>query len=154
MHAETMKLIDKGLVRPAPKLGGPAARVAETIASWPNVIAATHWHLSRKDEINGADFYVGEAELGHIHLDGEVHLATSLELRQSLIAARLARPFPWYKSWVEASIRNEDEADQALWLFRLNYERLVGGDVEAMLQKRIGRSAFWLPRRFQRPVSL
>lgn len=139
MQSDTMDLNSKGPIRSAPRLKGPAARVAETIALWPDVIAATHWHLSRRDEINGADFYVGEAELGHIHLDGEVHLATSLELRQRLVDARLARPFPWYKSWVEASIRNEGEADHALWLFRLNYERLVGGDVEAMLQKRIGR---------------
>ena len=138
MHSETMKLVDKGIVRPPPKLAGPAARVAETVASWPCVIAATHWHISRKDEVNGADFYVGDEELGHIHLEGDVHLATTLELRKILVAANLARPFPWYKSWVEASIRTEEEADQAIWLFRLNYERLVNGDVDAMLQRRIG----------------
>lgn len=124
MHSETMKLVDKGIIRPAPNLAGPAARVAETVASWPGVIAATHWHISRKDEVNGADFYVGDEELGHIHLDGEVHLATSLELRKLLIAANLALPFPWYKSWVETSIRTEADADRAIWLFDLNFRRL------------------------------
>ena len=93
---------------------------------WPGIIAATHWHLSRRDEVDGADFYIGEQELGHIHLDGEVHLATDLEMRKSLVEAGLARPFPWYKSWVELSIRTEPDAAHAIRLFRLNYCRLTG----------------------------
>ena len=126
MQAETMRLNHKGPIKPAPILTGPAARVAATIAKWPGVIAATHWHLSRRDEVNGADFYVGEDELGHIHLDGEVHLATNLEMRKLLIEAGLARPFPWYKSWVEISIDNDAQADHAIWLFEMNYRRLKG----------------------------
>ena len=126
MQTETIQLAHKGPFRPAPALAGPEGRVAETIATWPGITAATHWHLSRPDEVNGADFYVGEQELGHIHLDGEVHLATNLEMRKSLVEAGLARPFPWYKSWVEVSIRDEADADHAIRLFRLNYCRLTG----------------------------
>ena len=72
---------------------------------------------------------MGEQELGHIHLNGEVHLATSLELRKTFLAKKQARPFPYYASWVEASIKTEAQADHALWLFRENYMRLMGGDV-------------------------
>ena len=128
MQNETIHLAHKGPFRPAPALVGPAGRVAETVAKWPGIIAATHWRLSRRDEIDGADFYVGEQELGHIHLDGEVHLATNLEMRKSLVEAGLARPFPWYKSWVEVSIRDEADADHAIQLFRLNYCRLIGAE--------------------------
>ena len=60
------------------------------VQSWPGVIAATHWHFNRPNEVNGADFYVGTDELGHIHLDGEVHLATSIELREALLEASAA----------------------------------------------------------------
>ena len=128
MQNETIHLAHKGPFRPAPALVGPAGRVAETVAKWPGIIAATHWHLSRRDEVDGADFYIGEQELGHIHLDGEVHLATDLEMRKSLVEAGLARPFPWYKSWVEVSIRDEADADHAIQLFRLNYCRLIGAE--------------------------
>ena len=129
INPDSLPLNAKGRFAPPPKLEGPAGRVASEIASWPNVISAAHWRLGRPGVVDGADFYVGEQELGHIHLDGEVHLATSLELRKTLLAKKHARPFPYYASWVEASIETEAEADHALWLFRLNYTRLMGGDV-------------------------
>ena len=131
INPDSLPLNAKGRFAPPPLLEGPAGRVALEIASWPNVISATHWLLGRPGVVDGADFYVGEQELGHIHLDGEVHLATSLELRKKLLAKNQARPFPYYASWVEASIETEAQADHAIWLFRLNYTRLMGGDVEA-----------------------
>ena len=127
----SLPLNAKGRFAPPPMLEGPAGRVALEIARWPNVVSATHWRLGKPGVVDGADFYVDEQELGHIHLDGEVHLATSLELRKTLLAKNHARPFPYYASWVETSIETEAQADHALWLFRLNYTRLMGGVVEA-----------------------
>jgi hypothetical protein len=135
-----VRLEDKGPIRPAPILRRPMQRVSAAIQAWPGIVAATHWHLSRRSEVDGVDFYVGERELGHVHLDGEVHLATSRELRAALLARGLARPFPWYDSWVEATIRTEADADHALWLFGLNHERLRGAPVEAVLARIAGRS--------------
>lgn len=130
---ETMLLADKGLIAPPPLLEGPMQAASAEIQTWPGVIAATHWHLYRSTEIDGADFYVGEDELGHIHLDGEVHLATSLALREALLAKGLARPFPYYRSWVECSIATEVDARHALWLFELNYRRLRGAKIAELL---------------------
>jgi len=135
MTPNTMPLAAKGRIVPPPQLDGPASRVAGTIASWPGVIAATHWRLNRRDEVDGADFYVGEAELGHIHLDGEVHLATNSALRQALVTRGLARPFPWYADWVEASIGSEAEAEHALWLFALNRRRIKGESLATLLSE-------------------
>jgi hypothetical protein len=76
-------------------------------------------------------------ELGHIHLDGEIHLATSAALRRALVARRLARPFPYYATWVEADIGDAAEAAHAAWLFRLNHRRLSGaaeGDLVAEIE--------------------
>ena len=129
---EHMTLEAKGPVRPAPVLNGYAELVSREVRSWPGVIAATHWHLYRPTEVNGADFYVGTQECGHIHLDGEVHLATSLDLRKSLLAHGQARPFPYYASWVETSIRSEAEARHAIWLFRLNYDRIMGASPQSL----------------------
>ena len=121
---DSLKLESKGPVVPPPVLAEPMQSVSAEIPTWPGIIAATHWQLYRPTEVDGADFYVGEAELGHIHLDGEVHLATSLEQRRTLVAAGLARPFPYYESWVETSIKSTDDAARALRLFKLNYDRL------------------------------
>lgn len=123
---DTMPLKAKGPVRPPPRLEGPAGRVAAAVAAWPGVIAAAHWHRNRRREVDGVDHYVGEAELGHLHLDGELHLATTRRLRERLVARGLARPFRWYPSWVDAPIRSEADADRALWLLELNDRRLCG----------------------------
>ena len=135
INPDSLPLNAKGRIAPPPTLKGLAGRVAQEIASWPNIISATHWRLGQPGVVDGADFYVGDQELGHIHLDGEVHLATSLELRKTLLAQKKARPFPFYASWVEATIETEAEADHALWLFKLNYTRLMGGDVGAVLRE-------------------
>ena len=50
--------------------------------------------LLRNGQVDGADFYCGDEELGHIHLNGEVHLATSPAITRALIAAGAADRFP------------------------------------------------------------
>ena len=130
--SENMALASKGRYMPPPVLNEPMQTLSVAIQSWPGVIAATHWHLYRSDEVDGADFYVGTDELGHIHLDGEVHLATSLALREALLSEGLARPFPYYRSWVETSMRPGKEARHAGWLFQLNYDRLAGVPIETL----------------------
>jgi hypothetical protein len=105
-----MKLTDKGDIRPPPILTGPAQRVSGEIQSWPKIVAATHWYLHDRTQVDGADFYVGERELGHIHLDGEIHLGTTKALRDVLIEQRLAEPFEWHEAWVQFSIRSNQTA--------------------------------------------
>ena len=44
---------------------------SQAVQCWPGVIAAAHWDLHRVGEVvDGADFYVGEAERGPLHLSG------------------------------------------------------------------------------------
>src|SRR6516165_1298489 len=91
-----MKLADKGRIKPPPALKGAAQLVSQEIQSWPGIVAATHWFLYDRTQVDGADFYVGERELGHIHLDGEFHLGYDrlngtgiARLRQRLIDYRV-----------------------------------------------------------------
>ena len=119
-------LEEKGPVAPPPILGQPYQAVAEVVMKWPGVIAATHWHLYRRDEVDGVDFYVGERELGHIHLNGHVHLATNQQLHDTFIGNGWAETFPIggsYAMWTLFRIRHESQVDLAIRLFRLNYER-------------------------------
>jgi hypothetical protein len=134
--AKPMRLETKGEIRPPPKLMGPAQSVSLAIQSWPDVIAATHWFLYERTKVDGADFYVGEKELGHIHLNGELHLGVTTGLRRQLIEAGRAEPLPWAEDWVQAPISSRQDAVNALWLFRLGYDRLVGVPI-SNLRRRI-----------------
>ena len=135
-----MRLEAKGEIRPPPKLKGPAQSVSLEIQSWPEIIAATHWFLYDRTRVDGADFYVGEKELGHIHLDGELHLGVTVGLRRQLIEAGLAEALPWGDDWVQAPISNRHEARVAVWLFRLAYDRLTGTPIPE-LRRRIREEA-------------
>ena len=130
-----MKLESKGIVRPPPKLSGPAQSVSLEIQSWPRIRAATHWHLYDNSQVDGADFYVGERELGHIHLDGELHLALTPGLSERLIEAGLALEFPWGDDWVRAPIGNRADARHAIWLFRLGYDRIGGASISELRER-------------------
>jgi Family of unknown function (DUF5519) len=113
----------KGVVAPPPRLDGPVGAVSDAIAAWPEVEATTHWHLNDRDRVDGIDFYVGADELGHIHLDGSIHLATNPALGAAMVAEGLGRPFPYARGWTLASVGDRG-VDGAVALFRRNYDRL------------------------------
>ncbi len=113
----------KGPLAPPPLLGGTVQAVADAIAAWPEVEASTHWHFSDQTRVDGIDFYVGPDELGHIHLNGSIHLATTPELGAELVAEGLGKPFPWARGWTMTNISRLG-VDGAVALFRRNYDRL------------------------------
>ncbi len=113
----------KGPLAPPPVLGGSIQAVADAVAGWPDIEATTHWHLNDQSRIDGIDFYVGADELGHIHLDGSIHLATTPDLGAEMVAEGLGRPFPWAHGWTLARI-DRLGVNGAVALFRRNYDRL------------------------------
>ena len=121
----TLARADKGPVVPPPALDGPLASVADAVAGWAGVTASAHWDLFRPSRVDGIDFYVGEEELGHIHLDGSIHLATSPALGAALIAQGMARPFRYQQGWVCERVQSIGPK-AATALFRRNYDRLLG----------------------------
>ncbi len=133
-----MKLEEKGIFAPPPMLATYPQMVSSTIQQWGNVIAATHWHLYDSSKVDGADFYVEKKELGHIHLNGVVHLATTNELRIPLLKNNLAEKFPFggeYEGWVQFKIATEADIKQAVWLFQINYDRLTGVSNEVLVSR-------------------
>ncbi|TGE14715.1 luciferase domain-containing protein [Hymenobacter elongatus] len=126
-----MTLSEKGPLTPVSTLAAVFEPISLTIQRWPGITAAAHWDLYRVGElVDGADFYVGDEELGHLHLNGEAHLATSPALGAALVAGGLARPLRFggaaYRGWTEFSVRTAADAAHATWLFELNYQRLQG----------------------------
>ncbi len=119
-----MKLEEKGKFSPPPVLNKYAQSVSNEIQKWKNIITATHWDLYDNTQVDGADFYVGKEELGHIHLNGSVHLTTSEELKKFLLGNKFAQSFPYGKNWVQFQIGNMEDVEKAIKLFKLNYERI------------------------------
>lgn len=135
-----MKLAEKGRYAPRPRLPAHAQSVASSVASWPNVHARAHWLLGDETQVDGADFYVEERELGHIHLQGEAHIALPRPVRDALLEAGLASRFRWSPAFVAYSIATAADVAHARALFELAYDHLRGvGNAE--LLARVARLA-------------
>ena len=130
-----MTLEEKGPVKPPPVLSKFPQQVSREIQSWKDIIAATHWYLYDPTQTDGADFYVGHEQLGHIHLDGEIHLATGKQLAAALIKNKLAGKFPYGSDWVMSPINSAKHVAHAIWHFKLNYNRIKGAPVEQLLKQ-------------------
>jgi Luciferase len=93
-------------------------QITATVRSWPGVEAAPH-------RFGGLAFRVGRRELGHLHGDRIADLPFPRRVRDDLIAECRARPHHVLpdSGWITVSIRSPEEADNALGLFRMAYER-------------------------------
>jgi hypothetical protein len=119
----TLPRAAKGPIAPPPALTGKLKAVADAIAAWPDVEATVHWRFDEPGRVDGVDFYVGSDELGHIHLDGSIHLATPPRLRSELVAEGLGKPFVWGRGWTTASMHRLG-VEGSVELFRRNYDWL------------------------------
>lgn len=135
-----MKLSEKGRYAPPPSLEPAAQRVSNMLATWPGVHARAHWLLGDERTIDGADFYFGEDELGHIHLDSQAHVMHPKRIVDALIQVGLGRRFHFSDEVVVFDVRKQADVDHALWLFQLSYDR-CGGSKTAELLARIAAYA-------------
>ena len=127
-----MKLSEKGTFAPPPRLPAASDKVATTLACWEGVLARAHWLLGDETQIDGADFYFGDDELGHIHLDGEAHVVLPPAVADRVIAAGGGRRFPWSRSIVVFPIVKASDRAHALWLFDLSLQRRKGASLAAL----------------------
>lgn len=100
---------------------GPGAKITETVLSWPGVEAATH-------RFGGVELRLGRRELGHLHGDRIADLPFPRRVRDELIAAGRARPHHVLPDtgWITVSIASPEDAERAIELFRMAYERARG----------------------------
>ena len=113
----------KGPMTAPPRLQGDLQAVVDQVVAWPGVEASTHWHFADQGRIDGVDFYVGGNELGHLHLDGSIHLATSPTLSAELVADGLGSPFRYARGWTQSTVDQLGVVGAAAF-FRRNYDRL------------------------------
>lgn len=135
---DRIKLEEKGPIIPPPKLDALSGTVSRTIQCWDDIVAVAHWDLFDPTRVDGADFYVGEEELGHIHLNGDLNLSTTKAIHHALTKAEMAVSLPYgsgNKRWVLYSIREAAHPAPGTWLFRLSYNRLTGTPETDLLQR-------------------
>jgi Luciferase len=92
--------------------------ISAVVRSWPGVEAAPH-------RFGGTEFRLGRRELGHLHGDRIADLPFPRRVRDELIAEGRARPhhvLP-HSGWITVSIGSAEEAERAVELFRMAYER-------------------------------
>ena len=130
-----MKLEEKGHFAPPPKLPRWAQKLSETLAGQPGVEARTHWLRGDETQVDGADFYLGQEELGHLHLDGEAHVAQAGPVRDALVEAGLAHPFRWSRQFVTAAISDAAGLERGAWLFGLRRRQLEGVAVPDLVRE-------------------
>ncbi|MCJ2088142.1 DUF5519 family protein [Methylobacterium sp. E-005] len=121
-----MKLRNPGPVQPAPALQGPAGELAEAISRWPGVAAFTHWELGSPGVVDGAEFHIGDPELGHIHLDGTAHIPFGSAISALLVQDKMGRTPSWGRDWITYPVRSSKDVQHAAWLFGLAYARMHG----------------------------
>jgi len=121
-----MKLHEKGRYGRPSKPRRHARAPSERRATWPNVLARTHWRLGDEQVVDGADFYLGDAELGHIHLDGEAHVAVGRKLAAAIVRRGLASAFRWSRDFVTTPVDSPASVTHTAWLFQLRHDALSG----------------------------
>ncbi len=104
--------------------------VADAVAAMPGVVVQAHWQIGSQHDVNGTDFYVGEEELGHIHLDGEAHVPLGAVVVKALVKAGLARRFRWSDSFAAVDAH---DVDNAVWVFGLRRQQIAGRGEDEVL---------------------
>ena len=121
-----MQLRNPGPVQAAPTLDGYAGQLAENVRRLPGVTAYTHWRLGSPGVVDGAELHVGDPELGHIHLDGSVHIPLTAPLASLLVSKEFGQTPYWSNTWITIPVRSSQDVEHAAWLFCLAHARIEG----------------------------
>jgi hypothetical protein len=107
-------------------------RIHLEVSSWPGVTAETH-------RFGGIEYLYGKKELGHVHGDRLADLPFPRRVHDELIAAGRAERHHVLPDtgWVSRWIKGDDEADDVIALFRLNYDRYREASGESDRRRRL-----------------
>lgn len=97
----------------------PSTVIEREVKSWPGVSTGD------TGRGGGSQFLYGKVELGHLHGDSVAHLPFPKKVRDELIAegrASVHPPLP-ESGWVERRTDGSGDAEAAISLFRMNYDR-------------------------------
>ena len=87
--------------------------IRNTVSDWEGIIEHGH-------RFGGIEFMLGKVEIGHLHSNGLADIPFTRKLRDQLILEKKASPHHILPDtgWISFWVRNDSDADQAIWLFR------------------------------------
>ena len=93
-------------------------RIEREVGSWEGVTVRPH-------RFGGVEFRLGKRELGHLHGDRLADLPFRRVVRDMLVETGRANAHHVLpeSGWVSKPIETDEDADEAIELFRLSYER-------------------------------
>jgi hypothetical protein len=96
---------------------GASSKIKEALLSWPDVAAHPH-------RFGGAEYRIGNREIGHIHGDWLVDIPFPTKVRNGIVAAGRAEPHHILpeSGWISFYLREEGDVQKAIALFRESYE--------------------------------
>lgn len=111
------------------------AKVADVLRQRDGVEVTLH-------RFGGVEFRVGRREIGHVHINGTADLLVPVRVRRDLVAAGRAQAHHTlpHSGWISLRIRSEHDIPAAIALFRINYDRLLGGTVKPVTGRVRGRA--------------
>lgn len=110
-------------------------KIKQAVSAWPQVSAHPH-------RFGGTEFRFDRAEIGHVHEFGIVDIPFPKPIRNALLAANLAEAHHFVpdSGWITFRVRNEENVERAIWLFRLSYLRYAlkrAADPRELLRREI-----------------
>ena len=93
-------------------------KVEQEVLKWPNISAHSH-------RFGGREFRFGAAEVGHVHIGGDVDIPFPRPIHDALLEEGLAQEHRWVPNsgWTTFRIRTDADLSHALWLLTLSYVR-------------------------------
>jgi hypothetical protein len=97
-----------------------AEHIRREVTGWPRVTTAA-------GEYGETDFLVGGRSIGHVHGGYQADIPFARRMRDELVAAGRTGPHHVHpdSGWTTLYIRTDEDAEEAIELLRINYDRIV-----------------------------
>jgi len=97
-----------------------AERIRRAVAGWPRVTTAA-------GEYGETDFVVDGRSIGHVHGGYQADIPFPRRIRDELVAVGRTGPHHVHpdSGWTTWYIRTDADADEAIELLRINYDRII-----------------------------
>jgi Luciferase len=100
--------------------GDRAERIRGAVSAWPGIATAS-------GEYGETEFLVNGRSIGHVHGGHQADIPFPRRIRDELVAAGRTGPHHVHpdSGWTTLYIRTDVDADQAVELLRINYDRIT-----------------------------
>jgi hypothetical protein len=112
-----------------------AERIRREVTAWPGATTAA-------GEYGETDFVVGHRSIGHVHGGHQADIPFPRRIRDELVAAGRTGPHHVHpdSGWTTLYIRTDADAEEAIELLRINYDRVTQRPEASARSRRVSAS--------------